>query len=126
MGGGVESGKKRECFEACANEEAGCGERCLNPTPRPSPKPGPYSGKTYTGACESRSRDCAEACTRFIGGGAASVERADCENDCRKELDKCRGVCADPGAPQAYDPGVFENNPCAGTCAEKLGECEGT
>lgn len=126
VGGGVESGKKRECYEACANEEVGCDERCLNPTPRPSLEPEPYSDETCDGACKFRSRDCAEACTRFIGGGAASVERANCENDCREDLDKCRGICANPGAPPTYNPEVFENNPCAGTCAEKLGECEGT
>src|SRR3990170_2767481 len=126
VGGGVESGKKRECFEACANEEAGCNEGCLNPTPQPTLEPEPYSDETCAGACEFRSRDCAEACTRFIGGGAASVERANCENACREELDKCSGLCANPAATPTFDPEVFENNPCAGTCAGKLGECEGT
>lgn len=126
MGGGAEIGKKRECFEACANEEAGCGERCLNPTPRPTLKPEPYSGETCGGACESRSRDCVQACTRHVGGGAASVERVNCETSCGEALDKCNNLCANPDPPPTFDPEVFENNPCAGICAEKLGECEGT
>ena len=126
VGGGVESGKKRECFQACGDEEAGCDERCLNPTPPPTFEPEPYSDKTCAGACEFRSRDCSEACTRFIGGGAASVERANCENACGGELDKCSSQCANPAASPTFDPEVLENNPCAGTCAEKLGECEGT
>ena len=125
VGGGVESGKKRECYEACAGEKAGCDEGCINPTPRPTLEPEPYSDKTCAGACEFRRRDCIQACTRHIGGGAASVDRANCENACGQELDKCSGQCASPAAPPTYGPQVFENNPCAGSCAEKLGACEG-
>jgi hypothetical protein len=125
VGGGVESGKKRECYEACANEEVGCDERCLNPTPRPTLKPESYSDETCAGACEFRRRDCIQACTRHVGGGAASVERANCETSCGEALDKCNNLCANPAPPPSFDPQVFEDNPCSGTCAEKLGGCEG-
>ncbi len=126
VGAGVESGKKRVCLQACGEERAGCEKGCVNPTPRPTPVPEPYSDKTCAGACEYRSRDCAEDCTRFIGGGAASVERANCQKVCGEELGKCSNKCMSPTAPPTFDPEVFENNPCAGDCASKLEECEGT
>jgi hypothetical protein len=125
VGGGVESGKKRECLATCADEEVECDKRCLNPTPRPTLEPEPYSDKTCAGACEYRSRDCIESCTKHVGGGAASVERAACEKDCGEELGKCNNLCANPAPAPAFNPEVYENNPCSATCASKLGECEG-
>jgi hypothetical protein len=126
VGGGVESGKKRECFGACADEEVSCNERCLNPTPRPTLKPGAYSDESCSGACGFMSRDCKEACTKHVGGGAAGVERAKCENACDNELDKCTSRCSSPTPAPVIDPGVYENNPCSGECSSELEKCEGT
>jgi hypothetical protein len=124
MGGGVESGKKRECMVACADAEVACDESCLHPTPRPAPKPAPYSDKTCSSACDYKNRDCKVNCTKHTGGGAAGVERAKCERDCDDVLDKCSDLCANPAPAPAFDPEVLENNPCSATCSAGLGECE--
>lgn len=126
MGGGVESGKRRECFGACATEEVSCNERCLNPTPRPTLRPGAYSDESCSGACEFRSRDCKVNCTKHTGGGASGVERAKCENACDSERGKCMNLCSDPSPAPVIDPGVYENNPCSGACSSGLEKCEGT
>lgn len=126
MGGGVESGKRRECFGVCADEEVSCNERCLNPTPRPTIKPGAYSDKPCSGACEFTSKDCKVNCTKYMGGGASGVKRMKCENDCDDELGKCMNRCSNPSPAPVMDPAVYENNPCSGACSSELEKCEGT
>lgn len=126
MGGGVANEKKRECSQACDKELTGCIKRCANPTPRPTMKPGPYHDKSCTGVCEYENKDCAEDCTKYTGGGAASLKKSACLKDCSEKLDSCIDICANPGPVPTFRPGVYKNNPCAGACGEKRRECEGT
>ncbi len=126
IGGGVESGKKRECLGACADEEVSCNERCVNPTSRPTLKPKAYSDMSCSGACGYRNKDCNQECTNYMGGGASSVKRAKCENECADTLDKCINLCSNPSAAPVIDPRVYENNPCSGPCSSERGKCEAT
>ncbi|MFI5321949.1 MAG: hypothetical protein ACHQ6U_00120 [Thermodesulfobacteriota bacterium] len=126
MGGGVANEKKRQCSEACDKEVTGCVKRCANPTPRPTIKPKPYHDKSCADVCEYRNRDCAEDCTKYMGGGAASVKKTACLNECGEKLDKCTDFCANPGALPTFSPEVYKNTPCSDTCGEKRMECEGT
>ena len=126
MGGGVESGKKRECMAACPGEEVSCNERCANPTPRPTLKPKAYSDRSCSDACEYMNRDCKEDCTKHVGGGASGVKRAKCENECDTEIDKCISSCSNPSPAPVNDPAVYENNPCSDACTSERGKCEGT
>lgn len=124
MGGGVENEKKRECLNACGNEVIECNKGCVNPTPCPTLRPEAYHDKSCTGACEYKNKDCAEECTKYTGGGAASVKKLACLKDCGVELDKCNNFCANPNAVPTFNPEVYENNPCEGPCGEKRKECE--
>ena len=126
MGGGVSNEEKKQCLDACDKGATDCNKGCTNPTPRPTIRPKPYHDKSCVGACEYRNKDCAQECTIYIGGGAASVKKAACLKDCSEVLDKCTNQCANPDATPTFNPGVYKNNPCAGSCGEKRKECEGT
>jgi hypothetical protein len=126
VGGGVASEKRKQCSDACDKGLTDCNRGCINPTPRPTMKPGPYHDKPCTGICEYKNKDCAQACTKYTGGAAASVKKSACLKDCGDKLDKCNYMCVNPETAPTFSPGVYENNPCAGPCGEKRKECEGT
>ena len=124
VGGGAKSGKRRECVSACGDELGDCRLGCANPTPRPTLEPEAYHDRTCTDACVYKNRDCKENCTKYTGGGAKSVKRNACLQECGEKLGQCEDRCVKPAPGTQADAEPYKNNSCASMCAENRIDCE--
>lgn len=124
VGGGAKSKERRSCVKDCGGELEKCKVRCLNPTPKPTLKPERYHNKSCPNACEFKSKDCYQVCTKYTGGGAKSGDRARCQNECRESEEDCKNWCVNPTPKPTLKPDPLEGKPCPEVCGIKKLDCE--
>ena len=124
VGGGAKSKERRACIKDCGDELEPCKQRCLNPTPKPALKPERYHDKSCPNACEFKSKDCYQVCTKYTGGGAKSGDRARCQNECRQSEEDCKHWCVNPTPKPTLRPDPLENKTCPEVCNIKKFDCE--
>ena len=94
-GGGALSAKKASCRRECSAGLEKCKTWCVNPTPKPTLMPKPIENMSCPEVCKIKKLDCEAGCSVYLGGGAKSEKRNQCNNECREFNESCMTECAE-------------------------------
>ncbi|NIU86358.1 MAG: hypothetical protein GWN56_03390 [Nitrosopumilaceae archaeon] len=93
-GGGAKSKKKAICRRDCREGLQNCKNWCVSPTPKPTPKPKPIESMSCPEVCRIKKLDCESGCSVYLGGGAKSEKRSQCNVECREFNEECLAACS--------------------------------